>query len=424
MNLNRRKFVRNSLIGGIGAAAIPLVSSSIAVQAPDYAKLDEILKRPVFKRELFNAPVIIESVELLRLDKSQFFLCRVRSSDGAEGISVSHDMMSGLHGVFNVWVQEYFIGKDARDLDLIIEKVYDYRLNYRLSGTAVGVPVATLEFAILDMMGKIAGVPVGKLIGDIHHTEVPVYQATEYRDLPVEKSMELIIRDLEESQSKALKIKVGGQMFWTKDLHAKAPANRTEEIVPLIRKTFGDKLALYADSNGYYSVDEAIRVGGLLQENGFKYFEEPVRFYWYEETKQVADAVEIPIAGGEQEFTLHGFRWLIANKALQVLQPDNFYCGGMIRTMKVARMADALGLQCTPHITGGGLGYLYMLHFVSALPNAAAHHEFKGFRTSIEFTCNTSPLTVDNGKIQVPTGPGLGIEIDKGFIAKHKLVVS
>jgi L-alanine-DL-glutamate epimerase-like enolase superfamily enzyme len=211
-------------------------------------------------------------------------------------------------------------------------------------------------------------------------------------------------------------------MFMTTDINAVGPKGRTEQIIPLIRKTFGDDMALYADSNGFYSVDEAIRVGKLLEEYGYGFFEEPVMFDWYEETKQVADALTIPIAGGEQEYSLHGFRWLIANDGLQIVQPDNYYFGGMIRSMQVARMAQAFGKACTPHMSGGGLGYLYMIHFVSALPNASAHHEFKGLNTNVKFECKTSLLSVVDGKIKVPTGPGLGVEIDPDFIKKHESV--
>jgi L-alanine-DL-glutamate epimerase-like enolase superfamily enzyme len=125
-------------------------------------------------------------------------------------------------------------------------------------------------------------------------------------------------------------------------------------------------------------VTEAIRIGKLLEEYRYDFYEEPVPFDWYQETKEVADALSIPIAGGEQEPSLRNFRWLIANDAVDIVQPDMFYFGGMIRSMKVALMAHAFGKQCTPHISGG-LGYLYMMHFVSAIPNAGPYHEFKGF---------------------------------------------
>jgi L-alanine-DL-glutamate epimerase-like enolase superfamily enzyme len=426
MKTNRRKFIEAALTGGL-AAALPGVSrGSESANRPadlrsNYAKLDEVLRQPVFKKEFFPNPVIIDTVELLRF--KDIFLCRVRSKEGAEGYSVGHSgQLRTQYPIFTNLVQPFFIGKDARELDLILEKVYIYKFNYRLSGMALGVPLATIEFAILDMMGRIAGKPIGQLIGNLSHPKVTVYQATEYREKPVAESIELIKRDVEEYKAKALKIKVGGLMFGTEDMYAVGPAGRTEEIIPLVRKTFGDQMTLYADSNGFYSAEEAIRVGRLLEECRFEFFEEPVPFDWYEETKQVADALKIAVAGGEQEYSLHGFRWLIANDGLQVVQPDLYYFGGMIRSMKVALMAQALGKKCTPHMSGGGLGFLYMIHFVSALPNAMHHHEFKGLKTEIAFECKSSPLLVENGMIRVPTDPGSGVEIDPGFIKKFQVV--
>jgi L-alanine-DL-glutamate epimerase-like enolase superfamily enzyme len=427
MHTNRRKFITTSITGGI-AAALPFHTNGISlsnnlpdVLKTDYSKLDEILKRPVFRKEMFGSPVIIESLELLRYGNS--FICRVRSKDGAEGISVGHSgQLRSQYPIFTNLLKPFFINKDARDLDLLLDKVYIYKLNFRLSGMALGVPLATIEFAILDMMGRIAGKSMGQLIGEIHNPKVSVYQATEYREKTVAESMELIKRDVAEYNAKALKIKVGGLMFGTEDINAVGPAGRTEEIVPLVRKTFGDSMVLYADSNGFYNVEEAIRVGKLLEEYRFEFFEEPVPFDWYEETRQVADALKISVAGGEQEYSLHGFRWLIANNGLQIVQPDCFYFGGMIRAMKVALMANAFGKRCTPHMTGGDLGFLYMLHFVSALPNALPYHEFKGFKTDIIYECKTSPLQSVGGVVKVPTGPGSGVDLDPEYMRKFQIV--
>jgi L-alanine-DL-glutamate epimerase-like enolase superfamily enzyme len=425
MKTNRRQFVKANLLGG-AVAALPF--GALAAESrrnerkenPRYARLDEILKQPVLKRELFPNPIVIESLELLRYRDN--FLCRVRSRDGAEGLSVGHSGLNALYPIFTHNLQPFFLGKDARDLDLLLDKVFIYGFNFRYNGISIGTPLATIEFAILDMLGRIAGKSIGQLIGEIHHPEVTVYQATEYREKSVEESMELIKRDVAEYNASALKIKVGGLMFMTTDIHAVAPPGRTETMIPLIRKTFGDKMALFADANGFYSVEEAIRVGKLLEEYRYGFFEEPVMFDWHEETRHVTEALSIPIALGEQEYSLHGFRWLIANDAIRIVQPDNYYFGGMIRSMQVARMAAAFGKSCTPHMSGGGLGFLYMVHFVSALPNAMLHHEFKGLKTNVQFECKTSPLKVVDGKIKVPTGPGLGIDVDPAYVSKHQPV--
>lgn len=425
MKVNRRRFLASTL--GAGAAAVTLNSTSCqspgqrsAALAERYRRLDEILQQPVLKKDLFKAPVIIESLELLRLDNG--FLCRVRSRDGAEGISVAHSTMNTLYPIFLRNLQPFFLGKDARELDLILERVFVYNFNFRLNGLAIGLPLATIEFAILDMLGRIAEKPVGELIGEIHNPEVAVYVATEWREKPVDESIKLIQEAFSAYDANALKIKVGGLMFMTTDMYAVGPPGRTEEIVPLVRKTFGDDVALYADANGFYSVPEAIRVGRLLEEYKFRYFEEPVMFDHIEEIKQVSDALDIPIANGEQDYSFYGFRWLLANDGLEFVQPDNYYFGGLIRSMKVARMADAFGKGTIPHMSGGGLGFLYNIQFVSAVPNAGEHHEFKGLRTHVRYECKTSQLKVVNGKIKVPTGPGFGVDFDPDWVKKHQPV--
>ena len=428
MKTNRRKFISTTVAGSMAAAAFPYSycraeatsDSSAADVKTRYAKLDEILKKPVLKRELFTSPVIIESVELLRFENN--FLCRVRSKEGAEGISVGHNDLSILFPIFIKKLQPYFIGQDARELDLILEKIYIYSFNFRYNGIALGLPLATIEFAILDMLGHIADRPVGKLIGEIHNPEVAVYVATEFREKTLEEHFELIKKTVAGYDAHALKVKVGYQYAGTKDIHYSGVPGKTEKLIPLLRQAYGNDMSLYADSNGYYNVKEAIRIGKLLEEYKYGYFEEPVMYDHFEDIKEVADALTIPVASGEQDQSFVHFRWSIANDGLDIVQPDIYYFGGMIRAMKVALMADAFGKTIVPHMSGGGLGFLYDCILVSAVPNAGAHHEFKGLDTSVIFECPTSPLEVVDGKIKVPTGPGMGVNIDPDFIKKHEIV--
>lgn len=182
MQTNRRKFLATAALGGVAAAMpFPSFASKYNSEAdPDFAKLDEAMRRPVFKKDLFTTPVIIDTIELLRYKDT--FLCRVRSKDGAVGISVSNSLqMRYLYPVFVNRVQKFFIGKDARDLEALIEQVYVYDSNYKLQGIALWNPLATLEFALLDMMGRMVNLSIGQLIGDIHHKEIAVYQANSER---------------------------------------------------------------------------------------------------------------------------------------------------------------------------------------------------------------------------------------------------
>ncbi len=417
MKFNRRNFLKYTSIVSAGVVTLNSCKTTKSTQTVDYSKLDGVLVKPVLKKELFKEPVIIETLELLRFEDN--FLCRVRSTDGAVGISVgNNDQLKSLYPIFTYRLQPFFIGKDAREWENLLEEVYVYSSNYKLQNLALWVPLATIEFAVLDMLGRIAGRSIGELIGEIRNSEIKVYQANGDRGISAEETIERIKKQLEESKAKAIKFKVGGRM----SNNIEFPSGRTEKLIPLVRKTFGDDMTIYADSNGSYTVDEAIRIGKILEEYKIDFYEEPVPFDWYEETKQVKMELKIPIAGGEQEPSMHNFRWLIANRALDIVQPDIFYFGGMIRSIKVARMAELFGMPCTPHISGSGLGYLYMMHFVSVIPNPGPFHEFKGFNKDIPLQCETSDLNSDGGIVSVPTGPGSGIEIDPDFIAKHEII--
>src|ERR1700679_102917 len=175
MNTTRRNFITSALSSGAVAAALSSAARAQFLNAPRhglpgtlkerYAKLDAILQEPVFKREQFKDPVIIESVELLKNKRE--YICRVRSKDGHEGISVSNaQQMEVLYPMFTRRIAPYFIGKDARDIENLIPEVTVFQSNYKAQSLAIWVPIATIEFAILDMFGKMAKVPIGLLIGD------------------------------------------------------------------------------------------------------------------------------------------------------------------------------------------------------------------------------------------------------------------
>lgn len=424
MKTSRRKFISTAVAGGM-AAALPACSNASAAEQGNgikerYARLDEILKQPVLKTDGLNEPVIIESLDLLRYNGS--WIVHVRSKDGAEGYSIAHSTIRNLFPVFLRNVQPFFIGQDARELDLILDRIYIYDFNFRYNGITLGLPIACAEFAILDMLGRMTGKTMGEMIGEIHNPEVGIYVATEFREKPLEEHFELIKKAVSEYDTKALKVKIGYQYAGTKDIHYSGLPGKSEKLIPLLRETYGDDMALYADSNGYYDVEGAIKIGRLLEQSKYRYFEEPVMFDHFEDIKAVADALTIPVSNGEQDQSFVNFRWLIANDGIEIVQPDNYYFGGLIRGMKVARMAHAFGKQIIPHMSGGGLGFLYNIQFVSVVPNAGEHHEFKGLDTNVPFECPTSPLKVVNGKLKVPTGPGMGVNLDPEWIDKHEIV--
>jgi L-alanine-DL-glutamate epimerase-like enolase superfamily enzyme len=429
MEASRRSFLKSAgFTGGASAALFFNSCGDRREQRPetDYAILDEIIEQPVLKRELFPKPVIISSLELLR-DRDNC-ICRVRSDEGIEGVSIGHPFIAkSSWPAFIHDLHQHFAGKDARDLDQLIFNAHEH--NIKRQGIPLCVQIASIEFAILDMLGNIADKPAGQLIGDLLHPEVSIYLGTrlgELRHKDPEESLPLVQQDQEETGAKAIKIRAGAGDNLGRN-NENAPG-RTEKLVRMAREVFGEEMVLMIDGNGTYDVNEAIRLGKILEEYNYYFYEEPIPWDWYEEQKQVEEALDIPMAGGEEEFGVHAFRYLIGNEVFQVVQPDLFYYGGMIRTMQVARMAEAAGLQITPHISGGGLGYVYMLQMVSVCPAAAEYHEFKMFHTRdangtvVPVESKAGSFESIDGVIKVPMGSGLGVTIDPDYIRSHTVV--
>ena len=405
MLINRRKF----FTGAAAPAVLLSCRRQPAAAGPDPAELDQAAERPILRRDGLTSPVIIESVRLLKKDREYFV--HVRSKDGAEGVSLTNPPRADyLHPILNQLVIPFFIGKDARDLENLLWELYRWRDNYKLCGLALWSPQAWVEFAILDMLGRIAGKSMGELLGGVQRNEIAIYVASGRRDTTPEQEIEHLRGLLDKSGAKALKFRVGGRM----SRNADASPGRTETLIPLVRKTFGDAIDIHADSNSSYDPPKAIEVGRMLEEIKAVYFEEPCEFDHLEATKEVADALTIPVAGGEQEYSHWRFRWMIANRGVDIVQPDLHYYGGMIRSIRVARMADVAQMPTTAHISGG-FGFVYMLHFASSIRDPGAYQEYK-LGTERYGAWFDPPITVKDGKMSVPGGPGVGIKDLKGLL--------
>jgi L-alanine-DL-glutamate epimerase-like enolase superfamily enzyme len=410
MRYDRRSFLRTTTATGALAFA-PARLAKCATPDPD--ALDAEASRPVLDASAIKSPVIIESVELLRKGKEHFV--RVRSKDGAEGLSVDNGRAEILAPIMKRLVMPYFVGKDARQLEEHLFGVYREGDNYKLQGLALWCPVAMVEFAILDMLGRIAGRPIGELLGGVVRSKVPIYVASGRRDTTPEQEIDYLKSLIEQSGAKAVKYRVGGRM----SRNADASPGRTERLIPMSRKALGDKMAIHADANSSYDPAHAIPVGRMLEDIGAVFFEEPCPFDDHLATKRVKDALRIPIALGEQEASQASFRSIIAGDIADVIQPDLFYYGGLIRSTRVARMAALKGLPTTAHLSGG-FGFVYMLHFASITPKTGPWQEYKLGEEKYGKWFDP-PLKKHDGEFMVPKGPGVGIadpkEVLKGAVA-------
>ena len=415
MQAHRRSFLAGALGAGVMGLATTDVEMEAAARGPSTQDLDRAAALPVLKRDGLKSPVIIESIQLLKKDQEYFVL--VRSRDGAEGISLTNPPRAEyLDKILKQLVIPFFIGKDARDLENLLWELYRWEDNYKLYGLALWSPQAWVEFAILDMLGRIEGKPMGALLGEIVRQDVPIYVASDRRDTTPEQEVEGLRELLEQSGARALKIRVGGRM----SRNADAMPGRTEKLIPLVRKSFGNAIDIHADSNSSYDPPQAIKIGRILEEINAVYFEEPCPFDHFDDTKAVADALTIPVAAGEQEYSDWRFRWTIANRGVDIVQPDLHYYGGMIRSIRVARMAAMAKMPTTVHISGG-FGFVYMLHFSSCVPDVGRYQEYK-LGTEKYGNWFDPPILVKGGKMTIPSGPGVGIKDVAGLLKGAKEV--
>lgn len=418
----RRHFLQSTTAAGFVAATSR--SSAATQRKPTVEELERAANRRVLHLDELKSPVKIASIELLRArigsSNRYEYMVRVRSTDGAEGIAVANsDRLRDCYPIFVHRVAPFFIGKDARDLEDLHWELYRNGDNYKFQGLALWVCVAAAEFAILEMLGRLTGKSIGELLGGVRRRDIDIYRASGNRGNTPEAEIEYLKKLVAETGAKAVKFRLGGRM----SRNADSLPGRTEKLIVLAREAFGPAMTLYADANSSYDVKKAIEIGRLMEKHNYGFYEEPVPFDELEETKQVADALAMPVAAGEQEYSLWRFRWTIQNRVVDVVQPDLHYFGGFIRCMKVARMAEVAGLPVTLHMSGSGLGYLDAIHFMSAIPNPQTHQEYKG-NSDIPITCATSTLKPKDGIVRVPSGPGFGIEIDPEFVRRAEKVTS
>jgi L-alanine-DL-glutamate epimerase-like enolase superfamily enzyme len=373
------------------------------------AELDRILDTPVLDTSFLERPVVVESIELLKNGRN--FLVRVRSTGGATALTVPNPTrMRDFYRVF-LGLIPVFLRKDARQLETLLWDAYRHDSNYKLQGLALWTSVAAMEMALLELMAQTAQRPIADFFGGARRRDIAVYYASGNRGNRPEAEVDYLRRLVADSGVRALKFRLGGRM----NRNADSLPGRTEALIPLVRRAFGDAMTLYADANSSYDVREAIRIGRLMQEYRYGFYEEPCPFDWLWETKEVADALTIPVAGGEQEYSLRRWQWAIEHRGLDIVQPDLHYGGGFIRATKVARMAAAAGMTVVPHMSGGGLGYLDVVHFASFTPNIGPFMEFKG-NADLPVSCATSSLRCENGVVRCPSGIGFGVAIDSTFV--------
>jgi L-alanine-DL-glutamate epimerase-like enolase superfamily enzyme len=343
---------------------------------------------------------------------------RVTLSDGSSGWGQVAPYNADISAtVLHRQVARHFLGKSPDELEACCDAVI--RRNHKFPWSYVCRAMAGVDLAVWDLRGKRAEQPVARLLGG-ELKPLPAYASSMRRDLTPAEEADRLSRLRDESGFSAFKVRVGSENGRDVD----AAPGRTEQIIPAMRQALGDDATILADANGGFSPRRAIEVGRILEANGFAHFEEPCPFWEWEQTAQVAEALQIDVAAGEQDNDPAQFRRMLHARAVDLVQPDVCYVGGLTRMLQIAEIAHELGIPTLPHAANRTLLLVATHHLMTAIDRPGRYVEF-GIEAEPHFSDLYSPAPrIVAGQLHVPDGPGWGVEINEQWLAGATRVVS
>ena len=348
------------------------------------------------------------------LDQRSTTLVKVTADDGlvgwGEGAAAS--LIDGL-------LAPLLIGQDPMDRAGLWERMFHALYNGNNAVGLAGSALSALDIALWDLAGKATGLPVCALLGGKVRDKVAVYATGLYYT-----EGEFPNRLLDEARGyvaagfKGMKTKVGG-------LSIAADVAR----VRALRDAIGPDIHLMVDANEAYNATTAIRIGQQLADLDLVWFEEPVNAQDLDAYLEVKAALPMAIAGGENLRTRYEFKPYLTRRAYDIVQPDIMHCGGITEMQRICAMANACGIQVNPHVWGSPVMIAATLHLAATLPpcpparNAQPYMqepvmEFDRTPSAIRQELCAVPFDQEDSFVRVPTGPGLGIEVDEGVVER------
>lgn len=345
-------------------------------------------------------------------------LLRITTEDGSFGLGEASPMEGGQLPLFIIakYMAPFLIGKDLFDHEVLQEQLWHklVKLGPEFSVTAA---LAAVDIACWDLKGKIFNKPVHKLLGGAWRTKMYCYASigqNAWRN--VDEVCRVVEKRVTKEKVKAVKIRFDPD-------RTKVDADIPNDIAKAraVRKMLGDDFILGFDANNGYSVGGAMRVGRVLEELGYTWFEEPVQHYHVSAMGEVAQRLDITVSAGEQTYTIQGVKDLI-NAGVRMVQPDPVKMGGISGLRQCAALAHAHGVELVPHQTQPSIGHLANMHILSTVLHLAKPVELNSDweRASLIFKNPSEPV---DGMLTLPDGPGLGAEYDAAELDRRSIPI-
>jgi len=351
------------------------------------------------------------------------FLCVVKltTDSGAVGFGQTSTYNADItQTVFHRQIAPWVLGQSADDLGALIQRVEEKEHKY--PGSYRCRALAGLDTAWWDMVGKLHGKPVVELLGG-KPTQLRAYASSMKRDITPKDEAARLCRLRDEYGFDAFKWRVAAECGHDQDEWP----GRTEDIIPTVSTALGN-VAKLVDANSGFSVKRAIEVGQLLTDHGIGHFEEPCPYWHFDQTKQVTEALAIDVTGGEQDWDLAHWESMMANRVVDVVQPDIMYLGGLWRTLKMVAMAQHFNFPVTPHSANLSLVTVCTMHLLGAIENAGPYLELSiegpDYYPWQQQLFLNDPFKVIDGRVTIPSSPGWGVEFNPAWLARARYQVS
>ncbi len=310
------------------------------------------------------------------------------------------------------------IGADPLATEVLWHRMYHATRDYGRKGSVVAA-ISAVDIALWDVAGRARGEPIHKLLGGAFRDRVEPYATGFYRIKGQGEAARLADEAVRHHEAgfRLMKVKLG---YGVEDDIACMQA--------ICRAIEGRDITLMIDTNHAYGRAEALRLGRALADCKLRWYEEPVVPEDLRGYVEMREKLTMPIAGGENEHTMYGYRELFAAGAVDIAQPDLGSCGGITAARHIIALAQSHGVAVNPHVWGSAIAQAASLQLIAALP--VAHHSlfaqepvFEYDRSSHPFRQHliTEPILQQGGWVTIPDGPGLGVEIDRAALEKYRV---
>ncbi|MHB1007446.1 MAG: mandelate racemase/muconate lactonizing enzyme family protein [Chloroflexota bacterium] len=370
----------------------------------------------------YEGPQVMDATHTL--GRRTALLVEVHTDEGLIGIGEAES--SGKPEITKAIIDTEFrpmlLGANPLDIERLWALMYRRSLSHGRKGYVL-YAISGIDIALWDLLGKVAGLPVYRLLG-AYTDAVPAYASGGF--YAVGKGKQQLAEEMAgyvEQGFRAVKMKIGRS---TNDLFAHSDVCRTSEHedlerVAAVREAVGPDIKIMVDANTVWDPPTAIRMGREMEKLGIYFLEEPVPTEDLDGSAKVVAALDTMVAGYETECTRFGFRDLISHKAVDIVQPDVIRAGGLTECRRIAALASAYHMRCTPHAFASALSLVANLHLLGSIPNGDML-EYCQVPNALITDLLAEPIEVDSqGYVHLPEKPGLGVELSAQTIEKYRI---